>query len=245
DQLMVYGGRYRFVTLAALAFIAFCLVAEAMLRSKHGLNWNNLRFPIELYVLLLCTTAVLPENLRFSVYQGWIGLLVTRLTLVSAIAGLAVLSCANPRWWHAVGCAAVATLFFVFLYQDTGILNRLEANAEKLTASLSMGTRIIPTIEAPDWRVHFVVHTADRACVGKCFVFSNYEPASEQFRVRVAQGGSRLATDSAENAEDMQGGEYEIEQADLPLKQIYQCDRGDWIKLCVKDLVEGENTGKA
>src|SRR5262249_20732052 len=29
DQLMVYGERYRFVTLAALAFIAFCLVAEA------------------------------------------------------------------------------------------------------------------------------------------------------------------------------------------------------------------------
>ena len=30
---------------------------------------------------------------------------------------------------------------------------------------------------------------------------------------------------------------------DLPLKHIYQCAREDWMKLCVRDLAEGDNTG--
>ena len=36
---------------------------------------------------------------------------------------------------------------------------------------------------------------------------------------------------SAENAEDMQGGGYDIEAGDLPLKHLYQCDRGDWTQV--------------
>jgi hypothetical protein len=42
----------------------------------------------------------------------------------------------------------------------------------------------------------------------------------------------------------MQGGGYEIDKRDLPVKQLYQCDPGDWTKLCLHDLSEGESTGK-
>ena len=103
---------------------------------------------------------------------------------------------------------------------------------------------MIPTIFAdPEWRIEFIVHLADRACIHRCFVYSNYEPSSRQFRVRVRKG-SWIATDSAEDADDMQGGGYEIQQTDLPLKQLYQCDPGDWTKLCLRDLAEGESTGQ-
>jgi hypothetical protein len=113
-------------------------------------------------------------------------------------------------------------------------------------SAMPNGTRIIPTIAAdPEWRIEFIGHLADRACVGRCFVYSNYEPSSGQFRVRVAQEGSRIVTDSAEDAEDMQGGAYEIQGSDLPVKELFQCDRGDWTRLCVRDLAEGENTGQA
>ncbi len=42
----------------------------------------------------------------------------------------------------------------------------------------------------------------------------------------------------------MQGGGYEIDRKDLPVKQLYQCDPADWTKLCIRDLKEGDNTGQ-
>src|SRR5262249_30320930 len=158
-----------------------------------------------------------------SLYAAWVGLLVSRLTVISAILGLCVLACGRLRWWTAIAFGGLAAVYFVFLYQDTAAINRLEANAEAVVAKVPIGTRIVPTIAAdPNWRAEFIGHVAERACVGHCFVYSNYEPSSGQFRVRVAQRGSWIVERSAENAEDMQGGGYDIDAGDLPLKHLYQ-----------------------
>jgi hypothetical protein len=244
DQLALYGRRYVPLVWAALIFALVVFVTELIRRRREGTSWRSMQLPLELYALLFCTTSVLPENLHVPFYAGWVGLLVSRLTAITAIAGLAVLGCAKPRGWHAFGFAGIAAFFFVFLYQDTAKLNRMEANAEKLVATLPVGTRVVPTVFAdPDWRVEFIVHAVDRACVEHCFVYSNYEPSSGQFRVRVQKGGSWIVTDSADDAEDMQGGGYEIQDTDLPAKRIYQCTGADWTKLCMRDLREGESTG--
>jgi hypothetical protein len=42
----------------------------------------------------------------------------------------------------------------------------------------------------------------------------------------------------------MQAGTYEVQEEDLPLKLVYQCDPRDFTKLCLRDLVEGEKTGQ-
>jgi hypothetical protein len=245
DQLALYGRRYVVLGWAALIFGIVCFVTDAMARRRNGPYWRQLELPLELYALLFCTTAFLPENLRTSVSAAWIGLLVSRLTTVSAIAGLCVLACAKARKQLFFGFATVAGFFFSFLYQDTARVDRMESNAEELLSAIPLGTRIIPTIGAdPEWRVEFIGHLADRSCVRRCFVYSNYEPSSGQFRVRV-RTGSWIVTDSAENASDMQGGAYEIQGSDLPVKQLYQCDREDWTRVCLRDLAEGESTGKA
>jgi hypothetical protein len=251
DQLAVFGRRYEMLTWAALIFVLSWFAVEFVARRREAwpsagtsAYWKRLALPLELYLLLFCTTAVSPENLRFSIDAGWIGLVVSRLTAITAIVGLALLACTKPRWWQPVGLATIAAVFFVFLYQDTGNLNRMEQNAETLLSTVPIGTRIVPTIFAdPDWRVEFVVHLADRACVGRCFVYSNYEPSSRQFRVRVAPGGSPIATDSVDDAEDLQSGTYEIQKSDLPLKQLYQCDEKDWMRLCLRDLAVGDHAG--
>jgi hypothetical protein len=137
-------------------------------------------------------------------------------------------------------CAAV---FFVFLYQDTGWLNRLEANAEKLVSNLPPGTRVIVTLDTPqDSRIIFIHHSVERACIGHCFSYANYEPASREFRVRVREG-SPVAVSSTDVAEDMASGEYEVDETDLPLKEIYQCDASDLTKLCIRDLRAGQELG--
>jgi hypothetical protein len=134
-------------------------------------------------------------------------------------------------------------VYFSFLYQDTAALNRVEDHADSLLATLPYGTRVIPMIYGDSqWRIEFVGHLADRACIGRCFVYSNYEPSSRQFRVRVTPG-SPVASASSDDAEDMQAGSFEISDSDLPLKQLYQCDVNDWTKLCLRDLAAGDNTG--
>jgi len=53
-----------------------------------------------------------------------------------------------------------------------------------------------------------------------------------------------VATSSTDDAEDMASGEYEVDDTDLPLKQIYQCDANDLTKLCIRDLEAGETNGR-
>jgi hypothetical protein len=244
DQLALYGQRYFLLAGAAFLFGVVCVAVDFYSRRKDGIAWKSFELPFEFYVVAFCATAFLPENLRPSLYGGWIGLLGSRLTSISAILGIAFLALLKPRRWHFAGFGVCAIVFFAFLYQDTGWLNRLEANAEKLVQDLPPGTRVIVTAgAAADSRISFIGHAAERACIGHCFSYANYEPSTGEFRVRVRKG-SPVVTASTDDAEDMASGEYEVDDADLPLKQIYQCDAQDLTKLCIRDLVAGETNGR-
>jgi len=241
DQLALYGKRYITVTIAAFCFGVICVLQDFFAEPREPSSWKRFELPLELYAIIFCATALLPENLRPSADAGWIGLLGSRLTTVSAILGICLMALLKPRKSHLAGFGACAAVFFAFLYQDTGWLNRLEANAEKLVAGVPPGTRVVVTIDAPkDSRVSFIHHSVERACIGYCFSYANYEPASGEFRVRV-QEGSPVVTSSTDTAEDMASGEYEVDETDLPLKQIYQCDASDMTKLCIRDLKAGDD----
>jgi hypothetical protein len=245
DQLILYGSRYEKLSWAALAFGCFCVVVELVLRWRERGGYRELAVPVELYAVTLCAAALLPENLQPPMYAGWIGLLVSRLTTIAAIWGLCVLANLKRRKWHLAGFGALALGFFGFLYQDTAWLNRLESNAETIVSRLPYGTRIISMIDAdPSWRVQFIGHIGDRACIGRCFTYSNYEPPSGQFRLRVSKQGSPIVTSSEDDSEDMEGGGYEIQETDPPLRLLYQCDKRDLTRLCLHDLEVGENTGQ-
>ena len=244
DQLAVYGKRYFFLAGAAFLFGLICAALDLHSRRKDGSSWEPFELPFELYAVTFFATALLPENLRPSIYGGWIGLLGSRLTTISAILGLCFLGFLQLRRWHLAGFGVVAIVFFTFHYQDTGWLNRLEANAEKLVADLPAGTRVVVTIDATaDSRITFIGHAVERACISHCFSYANYEPASGEFRVRVRKG-SPVVTSSTDDAEDMASGEYEVDDTDLPLKQIYQCDSKDLANLCIRDLEAGEISGQ-
>lgn len=245
DQLMVYGDRYETLAWLALAFGVLTLLIELFRNLRNPFWFKELALPVELYLLAFFAVATFPENFRVSMYAAWIGLLVSRLTAICAIFGLAVLARAQLRQWTIAGFITIGTAYFLFLGIDTRSLSDLEASVEAAVATLPFETRIIPTLR-PDanWRVEFVSHVADRACIRHCFVYSNYEPPSKQFRVRVTKGAPFVVTDSAEDADDMQGGGYEIDKRDLPVKQLYQCDPADWTKLCLHDLAPGESTGR-
>jgi hypothetical protein len=92
--------------------------------------------------------------------------------------------------------------------QDGAFLNRLEENAQQIISQLPPGTRVLATIFAPDEHRTLFLHIVDRACVGKCLLYSNYEPATKQFRVRVREG-SPIVTSNVDDNGDMEAGVYE------------------------------------
>ena len=244
DQLTLYGQRYMILGWVIFFFGILIFLVDAIVRRHEISFWKALRLPAELYLIAILAVALMPENLRPSITGGWIGLLASRLTAITAIFAVCLMSCLKPRKWHLAGFGACAIVFFSFHYLDTLVLNRMESNAEALVNRLPFGTRVIATIWAtPDSRVSFIGHIADRACIGHCFSYDNYEPASGQFRIRVKHG-SPIVSASDDDTEDMQAGEYEVQDEDLPLKQIYQCDEKDLTKLCIRDLTSGEKNGR-
>ena len=241
DQLALYGQRYAVLAVAAFCFGVVCVGVDLFAGKGERESWKRFVLSFEWYVVSFCATSLVPENLRPSPDAGWIGLLGSRLTTVSAIFGLCFLGLLKPRKWQLAGFGACALVFFTFLYQDTGWLNRLEANGEKLVSGLTPGSRVIVTLDAPPAsRIQFIHHAVERACIGHCFSYANYEPSSKEFRVR-AREGSPVVTSSTDTAEDMASGEYDMDESDLPMKQIYQCDGSDLTKLCIRDLAAGDD----
>jgi hypothetical protein len=243
DQFRVFGHRYDWfaVTISVVALLA-TTVAWLQNASLIGF-WKDRRLYLELYLISFLGAALLPENLLTDPTGGWIGALVTRLTLISAILLLCWLASLPRRSWHLLISALCALVFFIFIYQDTGFLNRMENSAEHVTRQLPFGTRVLATIFAPPGSRIIFLHIPDRACIGHCFLFSNYEPSTRQFRVRV-RPGSPVVTSSRDDSEDMQSGTYDVEDEDLPLKQIYQCGPADLTQICIRDLAEDEKNDR-
>jgi hypothetical protein len=243
DQLDLFGHRYvvlSWVVLAVAMIIALAALYDWIFRARRAAA--VLPLAIELYLLALIATHFLPENFRVGLYAGWIGLLVSRLTLVTAIFGLLVLACLRVPRWSAYGSAICAAAFFVFLYQDTGKLDRMEATGRAAVQKLPPDTRIVAVANPPDdWRIQFIYHSIERACIGHCFSFANYEPSSLQFRVR-ALPGNYYVTTSVDQSDDMASGDYVVQEKDLPLTSVYQCDDKDWTQLCALPLRAGQKT---
>jgi hypothetical protein len=53
-----------------------------------------------------------------------------------------------------------------------------------------------------------------------------------------------VVTASVDDSEDMQSGTYDVQDEDLPLKQIYQCQASDLTKICIRDLAADEKNGR-
>ena len=242
DQLVLFGGHYAKLAAGALVFVICCFFVDLGQKKVTASRWRC-RTALELWSIMLFTAAMIPELIQLPQYVSPVGFVISRLTSVTAVMGLCILGSVSPKKWHLIGLSTIAAVFFLLLFIDTGAVNRMEAEADRMVSELPYGRRVIARIEAPrGWRVEFISHIVDRACVGHCFAYANYEASSGQFRIR-ANHGNPLVTDSPEAAHAMEAGEYVARPEDLPMTEIYQCDDKDWKRLCMRDLAAGEKTG--
>lgn len=242
DQLLLFGSGYDIPRIALICFAIAALAIDIYGRIRKRETLEQYAIPAQLYIVLILAAWLLPDAIRFRPGNSAIlALLTERLTSVSAVVFCCVLGAMRPRLWHFVGFAAIAAAFFTFVYQDTKIANRMELQAEQLERTVPRNSRILATIKPlPGSRI-LVQHIADRACIGYCFSYGNYEPSSE-FRVRALPDNPYVMSDY-DLVVDMEDGTYEVQPEDLPAYQLYECSP-DGTKLCIRPLVAGEENDR-
>jgi hypothetical protein len=238
DQLVIFGDRYEIAEFALIAFFAIAIAVDIFRNWRSTGLWNRYGIAAQLYLIMGAGIILLPRGVRFAGHPAAIALITDRLTTISAALACCILGAMRPRKWHFFASAAIAALFFTFLYQDTGVINNLEAQAERLTGALPPNQRVLATIDGLSGYRVSIEHIIDQACIGHCFNYGNYEPGSEVFRVRATPGNAYVIPNFGD-ATDTEEGNYVVQPEDLPIYQVYQCT-DDGKTLCIRSLQAGE-----
>jgi hypothetical protein len=163
--------------------------------------------------------AILPAWVRLPQYQHALAYIADRMALAMGIAVCVLISGAHERRYLYYIAGVVGLVFFGMLYTDESALNAMEDRVQEGVAQLPAGTRVINGIGTPTLRVSPLDHMIDRACIGRCYSYANYEPSTAQFRVRVV-GPSPLVISNYEDSFKLQTGGYVVQERDVPLYQL-------------------------
>jgi len=214
-ELWVFGSKYMYP--AAATLLVWVLLAIALLRSRGRSVLSTDLF--QLSALTAAGIVLIPRGIWFPLYGHPLVYITQRMGLALAVCLCALLSAAPARRWHTFALSVAALLFFGFLYTDERTLNELEDQEEALVATLPPGQRVLSSLVAPDVQTIPLAHLLDRACVGRCYSYGNYEPSSAQFRIRVT-GDHGIVVPTEADSLQLQVGGYVARPQDLPLYEI-------------------------
>jgi len=236
DQVWVFGPKYG-LALAGLLLVWGVLFLKLL--QQWGPSSVLASLPFHLFVvsaggiLILPSTVLIPGFLHSLVY------IAERMSLAVGVAVCALLASARPRALDRYAMLALAAVFFVFLYGDERALNKFEDRLDGAVASLRPGQRVVSLVDDSDTRVNALTHMIDRACVGRCYSYANYEPSTRQFRLR-AVADNRIVVRTYADSWALQTGAYLVKPADAPL---YAVDLDGAGRMIVRELKAGTLCG--
>ena len=193
DQAWVFDSKYFALMMALLLFwivLFFNIIRASDARQVVG------GLPFQLCVLSAAAVFILPTSILIPGYRHALVYIAERMSLGVGICLCALLAGARPRRFERGAILAIAILFFVFLYRDEHALNSFEDRMQETVAALPAGQRVISAIDDPGLRVNALAHAIDRACIGHCYSYANYEPSTAQFRVRAERGSTWTDNDA-------------------------------------------------
>jgi hypothetical protein len=216
DQVWVFDGKYYFV-LAGLLLIWSSLFLDLLHRRSVREVVSSL--PFQLCVLSAAAVFILPTAVLIPGFHHALVYIAERMSLGVGICVCALLGMAQPRALQRYGLMAVALLFFTFLFRDERALNGFEDRMDGVVAQLPAGRRVVSPIIDPATRVNALAHMIDRACVGRCYSYANYEPSTAQFRIRVVADNPYVVADYGDSW-NFQNGKHMVRERELPMFKI-------------------------
>ncbi|MBN9661678.1 MAG: hypothetical protein J0H49_26010 [Acidobacteria bacterium] len=238
DQVWVFGPKY--IAPAVLLGMVWGFLLLRLLYSRPIKEFLG-NVLVQLCAVMVVVILVAPTRVELGGYRMALAFITERLTLPFAVLICVMLSQMPALSWQKAGLGVAAALQFSFLYVDTGALNRWEEQVSAAIRPLPEGSRVVSSLH--DWTSRSLLwgHALDRACIGRCYSYQNYEPGSLQFRIRATRPNGIVMHDPAD-ANRVDSGTYVVRPADLPLYLLAQCPDG---RLCVKGMEQGERVPQA
>jgi hypothetical protein len=235
EQFWLYGNKY-LVIVAGVLVIWSALFLERL--DHRGMFSDPI---VQLWCLNIAGFVLLPFGIQFPGYQFAFLYIPQRVSLFIAILFCAMV--AGGRYGRGLTrlSAFLAAAFFTFVYLDGRALNRIEAQITALLAQLPPGQRVVMALQdSGSNRLNSLVHIGDMACLGRCFAYSNYEPSTGQFRIRV-DGPNGAVASTRDIVREMELGEHIVTRTEAPLYSI--CPSSDPARpFALKKLAAGERT---
>ena len=188
--MTLFGEKYRFLEVALL-----CLSVLLLVRRFEMLPGGLEAPSFQLLVLNAAACLFMPSSIRLPFYNASLTYINLRLSLLSAVLFCAVIAAVRMHAVEKAVTAALLVSFFWFSYVDERALNSVERKMSHAIATLPLGARVIATVADAALLHPVLLHLLDRPCIGRCFDFANYEPATTQFRLRAKDGNPYVMTD--------------------------------------------------
>jgi hypothetical protein len=236
DQLWVFDGKY-LVPFLGLLLVSVLLFVRLL--GDSGARNVVSGLPFQIGVLSAAGVLIVPTRLQIPGYNHALVYIAERMSLAVGICLCALLAAAPMRAYHRHAMGVVALLFFGFLYRDEGALNAFEDRMTRLVSQLPPGQRVVSAINDPTLRISALTHMIDRACLGRCYSYANYEPSTAQFRIRVVAENPIVVPTYADSS-NLQEGSYVVKQSDVPL---YQVDLDQAGHMAIRILTAGAQSG--
>jgi hypothetical protein len=213
EQIWLYDTKY-LVLAAAILIVLLALFLERidqgdLLNDPAGQIWS-------LHVVAL---VLMPSAIQLPQYQHLFAYIPQRLSLLTAL--FFIIMVGRARYGRGITrlTGLVATVFFTCLYLDGMAFNRTESEVTSLVEKLPPGQRVVAAISDSGARLNALLHVADRACIGHCFSYGNYEPATRQFRIRVT-GPNRVVAADMRVVQEIEEGQHIVTAAEDPLYSV-------------------------
>jgi hypothetical protein len=232
DQVWVFDGKYYFI-LAGLLLIWGSLFLELIRgRSRREVVSG---IPFQLSVLSAAAVFILPTTVALPGFNHALVFIGERMSLGVGICICAMLAMAQARPQQRYGLILLAAVYFLFLFRDERVLNGFEDRMDGIVAQVPPGQRVVSPIIDPGLRVNALAHMVDRACMGRCFSYANYEPSTAQFRIRAVEVNPVVA-EQYNDAWELQTGRHIVKDRELPLFRIGVSGEG---RLAIESLKAG------
>jgi hypothetical protein len=239
EQLDIFGPEYLALVLAVLLVWGVLFRRDAL---DAGRRAQLARPELQLLALLSLSMLIIPTSVSVPGKNVLLAFLPNRLSITVALCALAVVGRVRaPNWVPAV-LTVCMLVFGVMLHHDTGIYNNLEDRLNLEIDRSARGQKLVIAAKPVSAHINLTNHMIDRACVGKCFSYANYEPSTQVFRLRTTSPNALVISDYDHSVE-VQAGEYTVTAADLPLLQANICGTGQPIR--ITPLQAGQIAGSA
>ncbi len=239
NQIELFGPKYM------LPFASLLLILLLLLRrlfKQLGILHFVAAIPFQLWLLNAAAVFLIPDQMLFPQFGRPFGFITDRLSFGAALMMFALAAAAPASKFEKLAPAAVAVLFFGMLYADNHDLNQLADRLDLVVQQLPPARRVITPLPSQSLRSLCWQHELDRACIGRCFSYANYEPSSRQFRTR-AQPENTFVLGNYADVDAVSSGTYIVRPRDLPLYLVYLCG-ADSRDVCSRALQVGESSGK-